>query len=260
MQDTSINQLDSHRDLLFAWTKRIIRARYQQSVLGSLWALLQPAANVLIFTLLFTKVIPLQTNQPYVLLSFVAMVPWTFFTASLTDMVNSLVENMNLVTKIYFPREIFPLAALLARSVDFLLAGLMLIPLMFYYRAPLFPTGLLFLPLIILVQAALGLGLGFIGAALNVFYRDIKHLVGLALQLWFYLSPIVYPIDRIPEAYRNLYFLNPMAGIIQAYRDVLLNTRLPGSSLLISAVISAVILVFGYWFFKRVEFQFADVV
>jgi ABC-type polysaccharide/polyol phosphate export permease len=260
MQLSDLNVLNSHRDLLFAWSKRILRARYKQSFLGFFWALIQPAANVIIFTILFTLVIPIQTDQPYLLFAFVAMVPWTFFTASLNDMVNSLVDNMNLVTKIYFPREVLPLAALIARSVDFFLAGIMLIPLMIYFHAPFFPPSLFFLPLIFLVQAAFGLGLGFIAAALNVFYRDIRHIVTLALQLWFYLTPIIYPIDRIPEAYQSLYFLNPMTGIILAYRDVLLNAQIPDVTLLISAGIAAGILVFGYRFFKRVEFQFADVV
>lgn len=266
MQNISVktsNRLSlwSHRDLLFAWTFRIIRARYQQSVLGGLWAILQPAATVLIFSVIFTRIIPIDTRgTAYVLFSFAAMVPWMFFSASISDMVNSLVENMNLVTKIYFPREILPLATLLARFVDFLIAGCMLVLLMLYFRTPLFPAGWLFLPMIVTIQAALALGLGLMGAALNVFYRDIKHVFTLALQLWFYASPIIYPVDRVPENMRTIFFLNPMAGVISAYRDVLLYEQLPDKTLLYSGIIAVMVLLVGYWFFKRVEFQFADVV
>ena len=250
-----------HRDLLVAWASRIIRARYQQSLLGGLWAIVQPAATVLIFTVIFTRFIPINTKgEAYILFSSVAMVPWQFFASALNDMVESLTANMNLVTKIYFPREVLPMASLLARFVDFGIAGLMLVLLMVLYRAPVFPQGWLFVPLLVLIQAALALGIGLIGAALNVFYRDIKHVFTLGVQLWFYASPIFYPVDIVPESLRPLYFLNPMAGVIHAYRNVLLYETFPDSTLLISAGIAAVILVVGYWFFKRVEYQFADVV
>jgi lipopolysaccharide transport system permease protein len=261
VQTTSLRNVYSQRDLLLAWTFRIVRARYQQSVLGFLWAILQPAATVLVFSIIFTQIVPINTGDvSYVIFSFAAMVPWTFFNASLNDMVNSLVENMGLVTKIYFPREILPVAALLARFVDFLIASCMLVVLMIFFRIPIFPAGLLFLPLIIAIQISLSVGIGLVGAALNVFYRDIKHVITLALQLWFYASPVIYPIERVPEGLRTIYFLNPMAGIISAYRNVLLYESFPDSTLLISALMAIFILAMGYWFFKRVEFQFADVV
>jgi lipopolysaccharide transport system permease protein len=244
MLSTSMKSIHTHRDLLIAWTMRIIRARYQQSVLGGLWAVLQPAATVIVFSIIFTQFVKIDTQVSYVLFSFAAMVPWTFFTTSLSDMVSSLVDNMNLVTKVYFPREILPIAALLSRFVDFLIAGLMLVLLMIYFRTRIYLPALLFLPLVILVQMGLALGLGLIGAGLNVFYRDVKHLITLVLQLWFYASPIIYP----------------MAGIIKAYRDVLLNGQIPDSTLLLSASVAVLVLAIGYWFFKRVEFQFADVV
>lgn len=257
----TIKTLNTHRDLLLAWTLRIVRARYQQSILGGLWAIAQPAASVLIFTIIFTQFVPIETGDiPYILFSFTAMVPWTFFATSLTDMVNSLVENMNLVTKIYFPREIFPLAALLARLLDFIIAAAMLLLLMIFFGAPFFPMGWLYLPLIVITQLAFSLGLGLAGAAVNVFYRDIRHLFELGIRLWLYASPIIYPIERIPEDWQTLYFLNPMAGMITSYRDVLLYERLPGWYLWQAAFISLLILLIGYVFFKRVEFQFADVV
>lgn len=254
-------QFNSAKDLIWSWTSRTIRGRYQQSILGWLWAVIQPAASVAVFALVFTYFVPVDTEgTPYVLFSYVAMVPWTFFAASLADMANSLVQNMSLVMKIYFPREAIPVAVMLARLLDFGIAAFLIILLMFYYHIPPFPLGWLFLPLILLVQIALVLGLGLASAAMNIFYRDVDPLLKLVIQLWFYASPIIYPVSMVPTRLQPLYYLNPMAGIINAYRDVLLNQTLPDKHLLEAAVISLVVLVLGYWFFKRVEFLFADIV
>jgi lipopolysaccharide transport system permease protein len=250
-----------HLDLLSAWTWRIIRARYKQSVLGGLWAVLQPAATVTIFTIIFTQFIPIDTGAiPYVIFSYVAMVPWTLFSTSTNDMVESLVTNMNLVTKIYFPREILPMAALLARLLDFAIAFSVLLILMVFYQMPLFTVTWLYLPAILAVQLALAFGLGLFGAALNVFYRDVKHLFVLGMQIWLYASPIIYPVSRVPEHLRDYYFLNPMAGVLEGYRSILLYGEAPGSSFLLSTAVALVIMVGGYLFFKSVEPQFADIV
>jgi lipopolysaccharide transport system permease protein len=248
-------------DLLFAWTWRIIRARYKQSVLGGAWAILQPAATVAIFTVIFTQFMRIDTGGiPYVVFSFTAMVPWTLFTTSVSDMVESLVSNINLVTKIYFPREILPVAALLARMLDFVIAFGILMILMVFYGLPLFTQYWVYLPAILVTQLALALGLGLFGAATNVFYRDIKHLFTLGLQIWLYASPIIYPVTLVPERLKPYYYLNPMAGVLEAYRDVLLHQQAPGSYLLTSMVVAFAILCGGYLFFKHVEPQFADIV
>ncbi len=249
------------KDLLLAWTSRNIRARYQQSALGWLWAVIQPAAQVALFSIIFTKFVPVDTGKtPYVIFSYVALVPWTFLTTSLTDMTSSLVNNMNLITKIYFPREVLPIAAMLARLMDFGVAAALVVILMLYYQVPVFAIGLLYLFVILVIQLALVLGLGLACAAANVFFRDVQSVLTLGLQLWFYASPIIYPVTLVPDYLRTLYYLNPMAGILEAYRDVLLNGQQPGSYLLISAIISLVVLLAGYWFFKRVEFLYADLV
>ncbi len=253
--------LYDYRDLLFAWTGRIVRARYQQSILGGLWAIIQPAATVAIFTVLFTRFLRVDTGGiPYILFAYAAMVPWTLFSASITDMVESLVTNMNLVTKIYFPRDILVIAALLARLVDFAIAFSILIVLLVLYQAAVNLPGLLLLPVLLAVQLALALGVGLIAAAVNVFYRDVKHLVALGLQIWLYATPIIYPATLVPEHLRGVYFLNPMAGVIQGYRAVLLSGDLHAPYLVVSAVVAALMLGFGFWFFKRMEHQFADVV
>lgn len=255
-------RLYQSRDLILAWTGRIIRARYQQSALGWLWAIIQPAAQVAIFTLVFTQFVPVDTGgTPYLIFSYVAIVPWTLLATSLPDMADSLVANIGLITKIYFPREVLPIAALFARMLDFAIAVVVLIILMIVMRAPVFPAGLLYLPVILSIQVLLILGLGFSCAAFNVFFRDVRSLLVLALQIWFYASPIIYPVTLVPERLRPFYLLNPMAGILEAYRNVLLDGRLPEPALLFQAFLaSMLVFLAGYWVFKRVEFDFADIV
>jgi lipopolysaccharide transport system permease protein len=258
---TSLKDLYFHRELILAWTIRTIKARYQQSILGGLWAVIQPAAAAIIFSIIFTLFVPVNTGAiPYIVFSYAALVPWTLLSGAITDMVDSLIINMNLVGKIYFPREILPIAALLARLLDFVIASIILVLLILYFQIPIFFLGWLYLPIILATQLALTLGLGLIGSALNVFYRDVRHLFILGLQIWLYASPIIYPISSVPERFRGLYFLNPMAGIVEAYRAVLLYQKVPDSYLIVSIVTALVLFLIGYWSFKRVEAQFADVV
>ncbi len=250
-----------YKDLLFAWTSRILKARYQQSVLGGFWAILQPLATVLIFTTVFSFFLKVDTGDiPYIVFSYTAMVPWILFSSSINDMVKSIVQNMNLVSKIYFPREILVVSALLARVVDFFIAYILLIILMIIFQIQIQLLIWLFLPVIILVELAFALGIGLIAAALNAFYRDIRHLFVLLLQLWLYATPIIYPVSFVPEKWQVLYQLNPMVGIIEAYRAVMLHGSLPDTSFLVSALIAIFVLVIGYLFFKKVEIHFADII
>jgi lipopolysaccharide transport system permease protein len=258
---SNVGAFVTSKDLLWSWTARIIRARYQQSILGGLWIVIQPAATVIIFSVIFTQFVPIDTgNTPYIVFSYSALVPWMLLANSLTDMTNSIVGNMQLVIKVYFPREVLPIAALLARLADFFIAAGILVLLIIFYDVPIYPIGWLFIPVIIAIQFALILGLGLISSALNVFYRDFDPLLKLGIQLWFYASPIIYPVSLVPPGLRSLYFLNPMAGVLSSYRDVLVEARLPGPYLLYSLIISIVVLIIGYWFFKRVEFLFADII
>lgn len=258
---TQTQQLLKMRDLVWAWTIRTLRGRYQQSALGWLWAIVQPVATVAIFAVVFTRIVPVDTmGVPYILFSYAAVVPWTLLATSVTDMAMSLVQNMNLVSKIYFPREALPIAALLSRLADYGISFVLLIILVIIFEIQVSVISLLCLPLILLIQLVLILGLGIGSAALNVFYRDVDPLLKLVIQIWFYASPILYPVSLVPEKWQWLYFLNPMSGIIAAYRDVLIYNRLPGDYLLPAAVISLLIFVGGYLFFKKVEFQFADII
>ncbi|MFC2043375.1 ABC transporter permease [Chloroflexota bacterium] len=258
---TGIKLLSQSKDFLFSWTSRIVQTRYQQSILGWLWIIIQPVATVAIFSIIFTYFVPIDTGSiPYIVFSYTAVIPWTFFSSSLTDMASSVVDNIGLVTKIFFPREILPVAAMLARLLDFGVAYCLLFILMLFYQVPITLIGVLFLPIILVIQIILIIGVGLLLAAMNVFYRDVKSMLTLILQLWFYASPIIYPVSSVPQRLRPLYFLNPMAGIIESYRDVLLNGSVPGLYLLPSVVISLIFLLLGYFLFKRVEYRFADII
>lgn len=258
---SNLKTLVHSKDLLFSWVGRTIRGRYQQSALGWLWAIVQPAASVVIFSIIFTQFVPVNTGSiPYPVFSYVAVVPWAFFASSLSDMTNSLVQNMSLVTKIYFPREALVIAAMLARLLDLGVAAALLVILIIVFRMTVTPLGLIILPLILLLQVVLVMGLGLITSALNIFYRDVQPMLALVIQLWFYASPIIYPVTMVPEKYRFFYYLNPMAGILESYRDILLRQSMPGYYLLFSGVFAIVVFLLGYWFFKRVEFLFADIV
>lgn len=248
-------------DVARAWTVRILRARYQQSLLGWTWAVIQPVATVAIFTLVFTRIVHVDTGGvPYLVFSYAAVVPWALLASALPDMSMSLVGNLSLVTKIYFPRESLPLAALAARIVDFGISAVLLVALVVAFGIPLSPAGLVFLPVVFLVQVLLLIGLGLGAAALNVFYRDVDPVLKLGLQLWFYASPVIYPVTLVPERWRSVYFLNPMAGVIESYRDVLLAGRAPGSHLLVAALVAVAVFGAGYGFFKRAEGRFADII
>ena len=258
---SNLGELFQTRELILAWTSRTIRGRYQQSALGWLWAIIQPIASVIILTIIFTRFVPIDTGDvPYAVFSYVAVVPWAFLANSLNDMTASLVSNMNLVNKIYFPREVLPIAAMLARLIDFGIAAVLLLLLIVIYRVPVNIGAWLFLPVVLAIQMTLVSGLGLAFAAANVYYRDVQSLLTLGIQLWFYASPIIYPVTMVPERLQTIYFLNPMAGILVAYRDILINGKAPGMYLIPSAVVSVILFVGGYWFFKRVEFQFADIV
>jgi lipopolysaccharide transport system permease protein len=257
----SINELVSFRELLWVWTQREIRVRYKQAVLGAAWAILQPLSLMIIFTIVFGYFIRVPTGGiPYPVFSYSALLPWTFFAAAISASVASLINNMNLVTKIYFPREIFPFATIGSAFLDYLLALVILLVMMLIYRIP-FSATLLLLPLLLFIQITLMTGISLLVSASTVFYRDIRYIVPLALQLWFYLSPVIYPIEQIPQPYLSLYMLNPMASLIDSYRRITIMGQLPQWGYLAVAAFEALlILAAGYFYFKRAEPKFADLI
>lgn len=250
-----------HRELLIVWTMREIRIRYKQSALGAAWAVLQPLSLMVVFSVIFTYFVKVPTsNVPYPVFSYSALLPWTFFVASIGLAVSCLTQNMNLVTKIYFPREVLPLAVVAAALADFLVGALVFVAMLLVYHVPLGPT-LVLVPVLLVIQVLLTLGIALFASAVNVFFRDVRFVVPLALQLWMYATPIIYPASVVPQRFRTIYMLNPMAGLIESYRAVSLYGRLPRfGDLAPAVVVSVVALVLGYLYFKRVEWQFADVI
>lgn len=254
-------ELVRYRGLLWIWTLREVRIRYKQSALGAAWAIVQPLSLAAMFTVVFSRVVRVPTGElPYPLFSYVAVLVWTLFATGINSGIGSLVNNMNLVGKIYFPREVLPLASIAAALVDFVVAGSGVLLLLIWYRWPVNPNVLWLIPLIGLMLMLMT-GLTLIGAAMIVYFRDVRFLVPLGLQLWFYASPIIYPVDLVPERFRMLYALNPMVGILSGVRDAVLLGRAPHLTLLIPAsVMGLIVLVGGYLGFKYAERGFADVI
>jgi lipopolysaccharide transport system permease protein len=249
------------RELLWMWTLRDVKVRYKQSIIGIGWAVLQPLSLMLMFTLVFSYIVRVPTGDiPYPLFSYTAVLPWTLFATSLSMGVPSLVNNMNLVTKVRMPREILPTATVLACVGDFMIASVIFVAMIIFYQVSLHWTILWIIPLLG-TQLILTVGLVLGGSALNVLYRDIRFIVPLVTQLWMYASPIIYPVALVPERLRSLYFLNPMAGLIEGYRSaILLGVQPDLWHVGLAFVISAAIFVLGYRTFKRLEPVFADLI
>jgi lipopolysaccharide transport system permease protein len=260
-QLTYLASLYNYRDLLWLWIGREIRVRYKQSLLGVAWAVLQPLVLTLVFTLVFSRIVQVDTEGvPYPVFAYAALVPWTFFATSLSFGIPSLVNNLNLVGKIYFPREILPLANIGAALLDFAMAALVFGGMMVVYQIPLTINVLWIIPLL-LIQIILTIGVTLMGAALIVFFRDVRFVIPLLTQVWMYASPVIYPVTLVPAQYQTLYFLNPMAGIIDGYRRVLVLGQPPlAAAILIAAVVSVILLLVGYSVFKRSEPLFADLI
>jgi lipopolysaccharide transport system permease protein len=254
-------ELWRYRELIFFLTWRDIKVRYKQAVLGIAWALLQPVLTVLIFTVVFGILLETPSQGlPYPLFAISALLPWQLFANALQRSSISLVGNANLITKIYFPRLVIPLSSVMAALVDFGVSFIVLIVMMVVYR---YMPGwnLLWLPVIILFALLTALAVGLWLSALNVQYRDVQHMVPFIVQVWMYASPIVYPIEIIPEGiWRVLYGLNPMVGVIQSYRWALLGGDRPDATMLISVLVVLVLLVSGIYYFRRMEKTFADIV
>lgn len=251
----------SYRDLLWIWSLRNIKVRYKQSILGGLWAILQPLSLMVVFSLIFSVFIKIPTDDtPYPIFAYIALLPWTFFATSISLGVSSLVTNMNLITKIYFPREILPISVVIAGFLDLLLAAIVFVGMLIFYQIPLRLT-IVTIPLLLAIQIILTLGILFIVSAANVFYRDIHFVIPLGMTIWMYATPIIYPVSVIPPALRGIYMLNPMASLIEAYRTVTLKGLWPDwGNLAVAAIISISVFVIGYSYFKRVEWEFADVI
>ncbi len=256
-----------YRELLYFMVWRDVKVRYKQTMLGLLWVGLQPVLTTLIFTVIFGILLGVPSGElPYPIFAYAGLLPWQYFAGSLTRTSTNLVDNANLITKVYFPRLTIPLSGVLSGLVDFAVGFVLLAVLMVIYRVPLSPAALL-LPLFLLLAMATALGFGLWLSALNVRYRDIKQLIPFIVQLWMYLTPVIWPVTIIPERLRPLLALNPMTGVVSGFRWALLGDasaatgmQAPAALFVLSVLIAVGVLVSGLFFFRSTERTFADII
>lgn len=257
----NLGDLWKYRELVYFLTWRDIKVRYKQTFLGAAWAILQPFLSMVVFTIFFGGLLNVSSEgQPYPVFSYTALLPWGVFSKALSDAGRSLVINRNMITKVYFPRLVVPIASVLGGVVDFLIAFVVLLGMMVYYQVT--PTLAVWtLPLFLILALVTALGVGLWLSALNVIYRDVGYVLPFLTQFWFYITPIVYSASEIPERWRLIYALNPMVGVVEGFRWALLGTSsAPGPVVAVSAAIALVILVTGMFYFRRMERTFADMV
>ena len=260
---TALNLRDLwiYRELILFMTWRDLKVRYKQTLLGASWAVLQPFLTMVVFSIFFGNLAKVPSDGvPYPIFSYTALIPWTLFSKALQDASRSLVASSHMITKVYFPRMILPLASVLAGVVDFFIAFIVMIGMMIYYGiAPTINVWTLPLFLILALVTAVGVGLWL--SALNVLYRDINYILPFLTQFWMFLTPIAYPSSMVPQRFQVLYALNPMTGVVEGFRWALLGSgQAPGNMTLVSSLVAIILLVTGMIYFRRMERQFADMV
>jgi lipopolysaccharide transport system permease protein len=256
-----LRELWDYRELLYFLTWRDVKVRYKQTAIGAGWAIIQPVFMMVVFSLFFGKLAGIPSDGiPYPVFAFCALLPWQLFAHALTESSNSLVGNQNLITKVYFPRLVVPIAAVLGGLVDFAIAFVILIGMMIYYG--IVPGWqVVTLPGFILLAVVTALAVGLWLSALNVKYRDVRHTINFLIQFWLFATPVAYPSSLIPQQWRWLYGLNPMAGVVEGFRWALLGkSDPPGALLAVSIAVVVVLLIGGLYYFRRMEQDFADIV
>jgi len=254
-------ELWSYRGLLIFLVWRDLKVRYAQTVLGAGWAIIQPVLTMVIFTVVFGRFAKVPSDGvPYPVFSLAALVPWTYFATAFAGASNSLVASTNLITKIYFPRLVIPFAPVVGSLVDFLIAFVILLATMAFYHIAPSMSAVLLVPLLVAAMVLTSAGVGCWLAALNIKYRDIKYVVPFLVQIWLYASPVAYPMSVVPARFRVLYAINPMAGVIEGFRSVLLHTSaVPWPMIGFSLLSGVVLFVTGVYYFRATERVFADV-
>jgi lipopolysaccharide transport system permease protein len=257
----NLRELWIYRELIYFLTWRDLKVRYKQTALGAGWAVLQPVLSMVVFSIFFGGLLHVSSGDvPYPIFSYAAVLPWGVFSKALNDTGRSLVSNRAMLTKIYFPRMAIPLASVFSSLADFLIAFIVMLGLMFYYRIA--PTSNIWtLPFFLLLAVITALGVGLWLSAMNVLYRDIGYMIPYITQLWFYLTPIVYSASEVPEQWQFFYALNPMVGVVEGFRWALLGTAdAPSPMIGVSAAIAFIIFISGMYYFRRMERTFADMV
>ena len=256
-----LKEIWDYRELLYFLTKRDIKVRYKQTVLGGLWAIIQPVFMMVVFTLFFGRLAKMPSDGiPYPVFVYAGLLPWTYFANAVSASGNSLVGSANLITKVYFPRLIIPASASLAGLLDFFIAMLVMGAMMIYYN--FIPNiGILLFPFLVGLTFLCAVGVGLWLSALNVQYRDIRYVIPFLIQIWMFVSPVIYPVSMVPQKYQWALALNPMGGVINAYRASLLGHMPINWSLLgLSTVIIIILFLSGLYYFRRMERTFADVI
>jgi lipopolysaccharide transport system permease protein len=253
-------ELWQYRELLYFLSWRDVKTRYKQTALGVAWAIIQPFCTMIVFSLFFGRLANIPSDAiPYPIFAYAALVPWNFFANGLTQASTSLVLGSTIITKVYFPRLAMPIAAVLSGIVDFVLAFVVLLGMMLYYGLLPSPKVVL-LPFFLVLALITSLGASLWLSALYVQYRDIRQVVPFLVQLWLFSTPVAYPSSLLSEPWRTVYGLNPMVGVVEGFRWVLLGTPAPGPMLLVSCLVALAVLVAGAFYFRRMEKTFADVV
>ena len=264
-QPVDLRELWHYRELLFFYALREIKVRYKQTALGATWAILQPVMTMVVFTIFFGKLAKIPSDgQPYAVTTFCALLPWQLFAFALTQSSNSLVDNAHVLTKVYFPRLVMPLASTIAGLVDFLIAfGVFILLMLFYHFQSDWQMQVgwqvVLLPLFIALAVLAALSIGLWLSALNLQYRDVRYTVPFLTQLWLFVTPVAYQSSLVPEQWRLLYALNPMAGVVDGFRWALLGQTPPGPMLVVSVLATVALFVGGLFFFRRMEKTFADI-
>jgi lipopolysaccharide transport system permease protein len=253
-------ELFRYRELLYILIWRDLKVRYKQTVLGAAWAIFQPFISMVVFSIFFGGLVKVPSDGlPYPVFVYVGLVPWTFFSNGLSGASNSLIGQSHLISKIYFPRIIIPLSTFGARLVDFAISIVILFGMMLYYN--IMPTAqIAVFPVMIILTLMTAMGVGTLLSALGVTYRDVGHIAPFLVQLWMYATPVIYPVSIVPEKWRWILALNPMAGIIEGYRACLLGRPFNWMEIAISSVMAVTLLAIGVVYFKKVERRFADVI
>lgn len=261
LQVVNFKELLKYRDLFYFLVNRDIKIRYKQTVLGGLWAIIQPFFMMVVFSIFFGRLAGIPSDGiPYPIFSYAAMVPWIYFATAISNSGNSLIDDAKLISKVYFPRLIIPLTPVLAGLLDFTIAFGVLILMMFWYG--IYPTVMvLIFPILVLMMMLSASGVGMILAALNAKYRDIRYIIPFLVQFWMFASPVAYPSSMIPEQYRIWYGLNPMVGVIEGFRSILTGSiPFPTEMVFLSMVVSIAFFLFGMFYFRQTERFFADII
>ena len=259
-RNLDLKELWAYRELLWVLTLRDIKVRYKQTVLGVVWALIQPVMLMVVFSIFFGRLAKIPSDgYPYPIFVYAALLPWVFFANAISSSASSVVGSANLISKVYFPRLIIPLASIGAGLIDFAIATLVLLLLMIFYGVG-WSVNLLAAPVLVVAVLFTALGIGTFLSALNVAYRDFRYVIPFLIQLWMFATPVVYPASLVPERWQWLLYLNPMAGLIEGFRSAFLGRPFDFEALGISFTVAVIVFLVGVAYFEKVERRFADII